>query len=60
MGSKHIQGIAADIIIEGLTPEEMYMAAQRIPEFKQGGIGLYHNRIHVDTRRDGPARWDKR
>lgn len=60
MGSKHTKGYAADIVIEGCTPEQMMAFALLVPEFAQGGIGIYNDRIHVDSRPDGPARWDKR
>lgn len=55
--SQHPLGIAADIKVPGLTLQEMYNAAKRIPVFLYGGIGVYDaGFIHVDVR-DGRARW---
>jgi uncharacterized protein YcbK (DUF882 family) len=57
--SQHPAGTAADISIPGLTLQEMFDAAKRIPAFYYGGIGVYDkNFIHVDVRKDAkPARW---
>lgn len=54
--SPHLAGKAADIWIAGLTPEQMAAHAEAAG---LGGIGLYSNRIHVDTRA-GKYRWDYR
>jgi len=49
--SYHCKGMAADIIIEGLTVKEMYEYTLKIQRFKFGGIGLYDTGIiHVDIR----------
>ena len=58
--SQHRKGAAADIVIEGMTPLEMYAYALEIPTFRQGGIGVYPGQgfIHVDVR-GYPARWGK-
>jgi zinc D-Ala-D-Ala carboxypeptidase len=56
--SQHPEGTAADIRVPGLTLQEMYDAALKIPAFKYGGIGVYDkNFIHVDVRHTGLARW---
>lgn len=57
--SQHVLGAAADIRIGSLTLQQQYDRAVRVPEFRQGGIGVYDtNFIHVDIREDGkPARW---
>lgn len=56
--SEHPKGTAADIKVPGLTLQEMYDAAKRVPAFRYGGIGVYsHQFIHVDVRENGPARW---
>lgn len=56
--SQHPEGTAADISVPGLTLQEMYDAAKRIPAFQYGGIGVYDKKfIHVDVRRNGLARW---
>lgn len=56
--SQHVAGNAADIVIRGMNPEEMYKQAVKIQEFREGGIGIYIDRgfIHVDVRA-GSARW---
>jgi zinc D-Ala-D-Ala carboxypeptidase len=56
--SQHIKGIAADIVIQDNTVEEMAMLAAQIPWFRSGGIGVYPQNgfIHVDVRQ-GVARW---
>ena len=51
--SLHMEGKAADIIIQGLSPKEMYNLAEQVEIFKEGGIGRYPRHIHVDT---GPKR----
>jgi uncharacterized protein YcbK (DUF882 family) len=50
---------AADIKVPGMTVQEMYEAAAKIPAFHDGGIGAYDGGfIHVDVRRAAkPARW---
>lgn len=55
--SQHPLGTAADIEVVGLSLQEMYDAALRVPAFAYGGIGVYDkNFIHVDVRH-GIARW---
>ena len=56
--SEHLEGLAADISIPGLSLSELYRLAVQIPDFAQGGIGLYDGEpfIHVDVR-DHRARW---
>lgn len=58
--SQHTKGNAADITIVGVSILEMYGYACAIPNFNNGGIGLYPDQdfIHVDVRR-GRARWGK-
>lgn len=57
--SMHVQGKAADIVIEGLTPRqvaeqlEILIASKRI---KQGGLGIYPTFVHYDIR-GKKARW---
>lgn len=56
--SQHILGRAADIRIKGLSLQEMYERAIKIPAFRDGGIGVYDSSfIHVDVRNTGEARW---
>lgn len=55
--SYHVQGFAADIHVEGLTPYELAGQAARVPLFFQGGIGIYPKRgfVHLDVGRK--RRW---
>lgn len=58
--SQHLLGKAADIRIEGLSLQDMYERAIRIPAFRDGGIGVYDSGfIHVDVRDNGEARWSR-
>jgi len=55
--SQHTQGLAADIRIPGLSLQEMFDLALRVPEFAEGGIGVYDGGfLHVDVR-GTRARW---
>jgi len=56
--SQHIQGTAADIDTMGGKRQELYYnAANKVPMFRDGGIGKYPNGgLHVDHR-SGRARW---
>lgn len=56
--SEHVLGNAADIVIRGMTPAQMYRKARLVPAFRNGGIGvaLVQGYIHVDVR-TAPARW---
>lgn len=58
--SQHVLGLAADIVSRAHTPAQLAAAAEAIPAFKAGGIGLYPSWVHVDVRTTGPARWDNR
>ncbi len=53
--SQHLYGTAADIRVDGVTPEALYdYACTLLPD--SGGIGLYTWGIHVDVR-ETKARW---
>ena len=57
--SRHMKGQAADIaIVGGLTFERVFAVLEQIPQFNEGGIGIYPDRkfMHLDT---GPnkKRW---
>lgn len=62
-GAKHSQhklGKAADIVINGMTPNEVHELVCEMVELGQinfGGIGKYNTFTHVDIR-DYSARWD--
>jgi len=55
--SQHIKNRAADIYVVGLTGLELAKLAVHVEPFRNGGIGVAGNHIHVDVRR-GRARWD--
>ncbi|RJO67433.1 MAG: DUF882 domain-containing protein [Myxococcales bacterium] len=57
--SKHLEGIAADVCCRNLSVDDLARAAETIPAFRRGGIGKYPKKgfVHVDVRRNGPARW---
>lgn len=55
--SQHTRGRAADITVEGMAPEEVAAAAEKIEGFSYGGIGRYKTFTHVDVRTSGKARW---
>ena len=57
--SRHLEGIAADVYCPELSPAEFAKFAAMIPEFDNGGIGIYDWGIHVDVR-GRRARWDYR
>lgn len=57
--SQHILGKAADITVDGYTPEEVADFAELIPEFENGGIIIYDTWVHLDVR-TGKYREDKR
>lgn len=56
--SQHIKGVAADIVVKGMTPREVEAAAKMIPAFRDGGIGRndFQEFVHVDVRGQ-TARW---
>ena len=54
--SQHLLGKAADIRIPGIEPLRI---AQYGEFLGMGGVGLYKDFVHIDSR-NGKARWDKR
>lgn len=55
--SQHVKARAADLHVE--YPELTYKwLCRQYPN--QYGFGLYDTFVHVDTRTNAPARWDKR
>ena len=55
--SEHTLGLAADIVLPGLSLQRMYELALEVPQFAQGGIGVYDGGfLHVDVR-EHRARW---
>lgn len=57
--SQHLYGRAADIVVEGIHHDAVADLAERLVQFRLGGIGRYDTFTHVDVRQ-GPARWDYR
>lgn len=53
--SQHCEGKAADIWIEGISPEKVAQYAECFLG-ASGGIGIYHTFTHVDVR-SGKSRW---
>ncbi len=54
---EHTQGMAADIGLAGISLQRMYELALEVPQFAQGGIGVYDGGfLHVDVR-ERSARW---
>ncbi len=54
-GSKHKQGIAADVVVNGTSPDEIYMFLDMFQPNKYG-VGKYNSFTHIDVR-DKKARW---
>jgi uncharacterized protein YcbK (DUF882 family) len=56
LNSEHVQGIAADIRVTGMSAAQLYDVAQTIPEITGLGRADVQKYVHIDTRRL-PARW---
>lgn len=55
--SEHTRGMAADVVIPGLSLQQMFELALLVPTFLNGGIGAYDGTfLHLDIR-DHQARW---
>jgi uncharacterized protein YcbK (DUF882 family) len=51
--SQHMQGRAADIVVNGISPEDLHNGILNMHEsgmIKLGGLGRYKNFVHVDIR----------
>ena len=60
--SQHLLGKAADIVIDGISPDEVADAIEFLIDgkmMKQGGLGRYVDFTHYDIR-GKKSRWDKR
>jgi uncharacterized protein YcbK (DUF882 family) len=60
--SQHLKGTAADIVVEGITPDQVADTIEKLiteGKMKQGGIGRYNSFTHYDIR-GKKARWDFR
>lgn len=61
--SQHHEGRAADIRVEGATPEEVHaaiLALFDVGAIDIGGLGIYDHFVHVDIRRGPLKKWDMR
>jgi len=59
--SQHIEGIAADIMLKGMTALQLYKAICKLIAdgvILEGGCGLYNTHCHYDIR-SKKARWNK-
>lgn len=56
--SKHLQGIAADIVVVGYSPAKVYQYLDQKYRGKYG-IGEYPTFVHIDVRKGPAARWKK-
>jgi uncharacterized protein YcbK (DUF882 family) len=55
--SQHVQARAMDLAVENV--QEVYdWLCDRYPD--RYGFGVYNTFVHVDSRTNGPARWDNR
>lgn len=54
--SQHLYGMAADIVVKGVSPKRVAAYVETLMP-KTGGIGIYANFVHVDTRAT-KSRWD--
>jgi len=60
--SQHLLGKAADVVIEGVSPDEVADAIEFLIDnkmMKQGGLGRYDSFTHYDIR-GKKSRWDNR
>ena len=55
-GSKHKQGIAADIVIKGVDPSDVYRYLNKVYN-SRFGMGKYKTFTHIDVRVN-KARWE--
>lgn len=55
--SFHMTGEAADIRVAGITPVKLASIAKKVFEFREGGIGVYPQWLHVDVRKSAQATW---
>ncbi|WP_417842012.1 D-Ala-D-Ala carboxypeptidase family metallohydrolase [Terasakiella sp.] len=55
--SLHLYARAADVVVKGVMPSKVheYLIAKYPDRY---GIGKYRTFTHIDTRTNGPARWD--
>ena len=54
VGSQHLRGRAADIVVKNVAPE---IVAELAKQMQVGGVGEYDSFTHIDTRH-GQSRWN--
>lgn len=56
--SQHLTGRAVDVVVGGMSPEELESCAKKVHSFVNGGIGVYASKgfVHLDVR-GKIARW---
>ena len=57
--SIHLTGLAADIVVSGMTPKEVFKEVEKLQnegKLPQGGLSAYPTFLHVDFR-GKKARW---
>lgn len=59
LDSQHLYGRACDVVVDGVTPIQVYEYMLTIMQ-DQGGLILYDDFVHIDSRTNGPYRKDKR
>lgn len=52
--SQHLLGTAADIVVKGVRPSDVY---RYLDPYHDGGLGRYGTFTHIDVRGSGRARW---
>lgn len=55
--SQHLYGRAADIRVTGVDPADVHEFIDTT--YPDASLGLYSTFVHVDTRTNGPARWER-
>ena len=54
ISSPHLDGLAADIIVEGMTPVTLAIIANRIDYIR---IGIYEKHLHIDIKPANPSKY---
>ena len=54
INSPHLEGLAADIQVEGVAPLTLAVIANRIPYIR---IGIYPKHIHIDVKPPNPSKY---
>jgi len=47
----HLLGLAADITVENMPIQELFLLAEKIPDFVGIGLNIKENHVHVDKRK---------